>query len=474
MKALLKNLSYSICSNLINFLLAVVVTFVSPKILTVQQYGYFQLYLLYSGYIGVLHFGWADGIFLKYGGQYYNKLDKKTCSGQCRLNFIFEIIISIVFLMMALLMPNELDKKIILCCVALEISFCLPCTLLQYLLQTTNRVKEYAISLLVGRFFYAICVGLIVISNGSTYIALVAADMLGKLITFIGTFYYCRDIIFSKPPQILDAVHDAILNIKIGVALVIANFAGSLIIGVVQLAIEEKWSVEVFGKIAFTISASNFLMVLIRAIALVVFPVLKRIPANKLPQIYSSLRIALMIPLFGMLMVYYPARKLLSLWLPQYNEGLRYMALLFPMCIFESKTSLLIETYIKAIRKERWLLETNVLTLLIAILSTIVSVFILQNLTLAVISIVVLLAFRCIRLEMKLTKEIHVAVYRDILLEIIMSITFIICSGSIQGFRGFLTYLIAYLSYLIVNRNRMQEVWITIKSISGNLLKKGG
>lgn len=132
----------------------------------------------------------------------------------------------------------------------------------------------------------------------------------------------------------------------------------------------------------------------------------------------------------------------------------------------------MIETYIKAIRKERWLLETNVLTLLIAILSTIVSVFILQNLTLAVISIVVLLAFRCIRLEMKLTKEIHVAVYRDILLEIIMSITFIICSGSIQGFRGFLTYLIAYLSYLIVNRNRMQEVWITIKSISGNLLKK--
>ena len=150
------------------------------------------------------------------------------------------------------------------------------------------------------------------------------------------------------------------------------------------------------------------------------------------------------------------------------------MALLFPMCIFESKTSLLIETYIKAIRKERWLLETNVLTLLIAILSTIVSVFILQNLTLAVISIVVLLAFRCIRLEMKLTKEIHVVVHRDILLEIIMSIMFIICSGSIQGFRGFLTYLIAYLSYLIVNRNGMQEVWLTIKSISGNLLKKGG
>lgn len=102
--------------------------------------------------------------------------------------------------------------------------------------------------------------------------------MLGKLITFIGTFYYCRDIIFSKPPQILDAVYDAISNIKIGVALVIANIAGSLIIGVVQLAIEKKWSVEVFGKIAFTISASNFLMVLIRAIALVVFPVLKGFP----------------------------------------------------------------------------------------------------------------------------------------------------------------------------------------------------
>ena len=36
---------------------------------------------------------------------------------------------------------------------------------------------------------------------------------------------------------------------------------------------------------------------------------------------------------------YYPIKLILSTWLPQYADSLRYMALLFPICIYESKMS---------------------------------------------------------------------------------------------------------------------------------------
>lgn len=42
-----------------------------------EEYGYCQLHLFYSSYVGFLHFGWNDGIYLRYGGKNYIELDKK-------------------------------------------------------------------------------------------------------------------------------------------------------------------------------------------------------------------------------------------------------------------------------------------------------------------------------------------------------------------------------------------------------------
>ena len=62
-----------------------------------------------------------------------------------------------------------------------------------------------------------------------------------------------------------------------------------------------EWNVEVFGKISLTLTISNFLMVFIRAVALVLFPMLRRTKADDLSQIYNTMYLCLMIPLAGSL-----------------------------------------------------------------------------------------------------------------------------------------------------------------------------
>lgn len=81
MNKIIKNFSYTLTSNIIAFLISALVTFIVPKVLGVENYSYFQLYLFYVSYTGFLHFGWADGIYLRYGGKYYEELDRKNSAG---------------------------------------------------------------------------------------------------------------------------------------------------------------------------------------------------------------------------------------------------------------------------------------------------------------------------------------------------------------------------------------------------------
>ncbi len=41
------------------------------------------------------------------------------------------------------------------------------------------------------------------------------------------------------------------------------------------------------------------------------------------------------------------------MWLPEYADSLQYMGILFPIVIYEGRMSLLINTYLKTIRKEK-------------------------------------------------------------------------------------------------------------------------
>ena len=125
-------------------------------------------------------------------------------------------------------------------------------------------------------------------------------------------------------------------NVSSGIKLTITNLYSLLIIGIIRMSIESQWDIETFGKISLTISISNLLMVFIPAVAMVMFPTLRRISKDKLAFVYSTMQLGIMIPLLGMLTVYYPLKEIMSVRLPQYAESLKYMALLFPMCIFRT------------------------------------------------------------------------------------------------------------------------------------------
>lgn len=448
----IKLVVYTISSNMVSFLVSAIVTFLVPKQLGIESYGYFQLYLFYTGYTGFLHFGWADGVFLRYGGAYYNDLDKAKLSGQFWLYTCLETLIGLSICAISIIWLSPGEKSIVLMLTGISVIFLLPRTLLQYLLQCTNRIKNYAVLNIVEKTVYIIIVIMVIGLGEQSFIPVVLADLLGKFTALGYGVFQCKDIVTSKPENIKKCLNETKQNISVGSKLLFANISSLLIIGFVRLSIENQWDVTTFGKVSLTMSVSNLLMVFIRAVALVMFPMLRRTNSDKLSSIYNTMRTCLMIPLLGMLVCYYPAKVILSAWLPQYADSLVYMALLFPMCVFESKMSMLIETYMKTLRKEKWLLLVNVVTVSLSVITTLITTYWLHNLDLAVASIAFLLAFRCVFAELLLSTVLDVNVKMDIALELALTVVFIVASWFVGGVAGLSIYAMAYLIYLFVKR----------------------
>ena len=329
-----KNFSYSLSSNIINMLVSVLVVLIVPRILGVEQYGYYQLYIFYSSYIGLFHFGWTDGIYLRYGGKDYNELDKKLFVSQFWMLLFLEVVVGLIITLLALVFIKDVSKLLVLISVCVAGIITLPKGHLLLTLLSTNRIKDYAKIIILEKIFFLLLVILFISFGISKFEMLLLADIVAKLLAFIGVVWICRDIVVGKSARLKEGLYEAWKNINVGFKLTAANVAGILIIGIVRMGIEFKWNIATFGKVSLTLSISSLLMVFVEAVGIVMFPMLRRTERKKLPYIYILFRNILTVVLLAMLTIYYPARIILSLWLPKYADSLKYMAFIVPhMCL---------------------------------------------------------------------------------------------------------------------------------------------
>lgn len=459
----IKNFSYTITSNIVTLVIASLITLIIPKIMGIREYGYVQLYYLYISYIGFFHFGWVDGIYLKIGGRDYDSLEKEKFASQFQLLLMMEIIISCIACVVIYFIVSDVNKQFILYTTAACVIVQVMKTYILYILQSTNRIKEYAYLNLSDRVLYCIFVAALVLVGQRHFHLIVISDVVAKAIALLVGLYICKDIVFHKFLSLKPVLREAWDNISIGSKLMFANIASLLITGIVRFAIENHWDIETFGKVSLTMTVSNLLMVFVNAVSVVMFPMLRRMNGKNLPQLYSDMRNVIMVVLLGLLALYYPLKIVLAAWLPQYAVSLNYMALMFPMCIFDSKTSMLITTYLKTLRKEKTILMANVISVLLSILLTFLSVYLIKNLQLAVITIVALIAFKSVFSELCLSKYITINVIKDILMEVALVVIFILVSWFIKSWLCSALYIASYTIYLALKKGDIKITYDRVK-----------
>lgn len=172
--------------------------------------------------------------------------------------------------------------------------------------------------------------------------------------------------------------------------------------------------------------------------------------------IYIYIRNLLMIVMLGLLIIYYPAKGSLSIWLPNYKESLNYMSLLFPMFIYEGKVAILINTYLKSLRKENLIMKINIVSVSISMLLTFITTYLLNDLNFSILSIIIVLAFRVTLAEIVLSKIISVNIYKDIIIENILVMIFIILGVFLNSIESMILYGVLYTIYVFLKRNELK------------------
>lgn len=454
-KTLLKNLNYTITANFMVLGISVILNLVVPKYLGVTDYGYWQLYVFYSSYVGFFHLGWIDGIYLKIGGEEYDNLDKKNLGTQFYYLFFFQLILASALALFSLFFVSDYNKQIVwFSTSAILVAYNLRYFIL-FILQSTNRIKEYAQLSRNDRYLYLFLILIYLLMGGRNYVIFILLDILTKFIFTIWGISRIKDIIFSKKQPIKIVFPEIWDNVKIGSNLMLGNIASLLILGVSRFLVEAKWGIEVFGELSFALSISNMFMNFIGAVSVVLYPILRRTDQSNLSNLYIKAR-TIFVPLTLMLLILFnPSRVLIEWWLPEYKISLFYMGILFPMIVYEGRVSLLVNTYLKTIREEKIILFSNILTLLISAVTSLISVYILNSIYIATISILFSLIFRCIFAEILLSKILNINVIKDNLIEGVLVLFFVISNLFLTSTASFLLYGGMFLMYIIITYKKI-------------------
>ncbi|MBE9900345.1 oligosaccharide flippase family protein [Enterococcus casseliflavus] len=455
---MLKNFSYTFTSNLVSLIISSLIVLVIPKVIGVEEYGYWQLYLFYTSYVGFLHFGWNDGIYLRYGGEKYDSLDKNLFFSQFWSLGVFQLFLGLLIFFLGNIFNENINDKILLISFSINLIIVNVRYFISYLLQATNRLKEFAFSTILDRVLFLFIIITLLVLSKIGFEQMIIADLISKSVSFTYLIFKCNDIIIRNFKNFRFSLNESIKSISVGIKLMFANIASNLILGIIKFGIQFTWSVATFGKISLTLSISNLIMTFINALSLAIFPILRRLKKDKMIALYTIFRTLLTITLLGLVLIYYPLNAILAAWLPKYQDSLKFMVLVFPMIVFESKVSLLTNTYLKTIREEKMILKVNLISVLISLLLTVISTLLIKSITAAMLSIVIVLGLRSILAELELSKKINITYKKDLILEILM-VTFFIFSGwYFNTLSGFLIYGIVYLGYLLFRKSDIKGV----------------
>ena len=450
-KNFLKSFSFSAGANIISMIVSALVVLIVPKSISTEGYGYYQLYILYIGYAGFFQFGIIDGIYLRYGGAYYNELNKPRMFSQFCILWLLQLVEFSIISILALSIESG-PRLFVLISFGIEMILANTRGMLTYVLQATNRIKEGAISNTIGRLVFFTLTIIALISEIKQFQAVIIADIIGRITALIYSSIKCREVVFRHFRDFKWDLTETKDNISVGFMLMLSSICSLLIMGILRFAIENKWGIVTFGKVSLTLSISNLVVTFINAATLVLFPALRRAGNKTLTIFYKTVKTSLIPLTYCFLVFYYPVSRLLLMWLPKYAEGLRYMAILFPLCIFEGRMSLLNNTYLKTTSDVKQILKINLSSVIVSVLLTVLSVYVFQRLELSVLSILVAIMFRCLHADFVVARKINIRVLAPTVMELLLMAAFVLLSWYINSFLSTIGYCLCLCIYFVINR----------------------
>lgn len=449
------NLLYAFGAQGISLILSVLMSMIVPKLLGVEDYSYWQLFVFYIGYVGFSQFGLTDGVYLRIGGCNYEEIDHSKYKTQYAISFAVQIFIALIIVFIASIFGFESKRMYVLIWSMVYMLVLNSTGYLGYIFQAVNQTRAYSISVMIDKIVFIFWVIVAIIYRSFDFRYYIIGYTISKTAALLYCLVVAKELVLAKICVSLEVIKDMLLSISIGAKLLFANIASSLILGIGRQIIDSAWGITAFGRFSFSLSLTSFFLQFTGQVSMVLFPALRQTNNDKQNAVYSALRDALGLFLPVIFLAYYPMQIVFGAWLPEYKESLQYLAILLPLCTYDGKMQMLCNTYFKVLRKENFLLGINVISALVSLVLSSVSAFILHNVNGVAYAMVFAVAVRSVVSEIYLSRIQNKNILDSVIAESIIVILFLGLMENLSAGVGSLIFMAAYIAFLVVNRNKI-------------------
>ena len=460
---MLSNLKIAFFAQAISLLVSFVSSLLLPKVLSVEEYGYWQLFIFYTSYIGVLYFGICDGVYLINGGKRRDEIDKPAVKAQFLIGTLIQFVAaaSLIIYATSLNIPQERSNALLL--TAVMILFANTTGYWGLVFQAINETKLYSISVLINRIVFFVPLVIMLWLGIKAFEAYGIVYAGAQIVSCGVVLFWARDFISARCIGRVGAILLVFESAKVGFSLLVSNFSSMIILGVLRIVCDVVWGIGAFGELSFTLTLANFFLAFVSQVGMVLFPSLRLAGRQNWRKQYNSISFASSIVLPLVCICYFPLIVSVPLWLPQYGPCLRYLIYLLPICVFSSVMSLLGTTFCKVTRQEKALLIINIFSAFLSFVGSITGAMVFASIDSMLFFTLLVMVGRCLASEFLFSNLINSDGLKPLFFLILFSAVFIISVHMMNTLMAFFVCLGAYLYWIWLNKKEARSLILQIR-----------
>lgn len=302
-----KGIIQVIIANVINLAISIGNGFFLPKYLSVESYADFKIFILYISYVGILHLGYVDGVYIKYGGKTINEIRMEELGYEKHVLAIFQMIISIPIILFSLFLD---DSNLLFAAISI-----LPMNMVyffKFIYQATGEFKKYRYITNLGTILIFILnlFFLFIIKTDNSFYYVIAQVF---VYFFVWLYYEKKHKINNRENHIsLKTMWKRLKeNIHLGIIIMLGNFMGLWITSIDRWFVKILYSITDFAHYSFAVTMLKLINVIVTAFSITLYNFFckkpdeeKIIELRKIVLVAGALIIAFIFPIDFIIRIY--------------------------------------------------------------------------------------------------------------------------------------------------------------------------
>ena len=329
-----KNFIYVVVSSGITFLEIVLLGFFLPKMTSIDTYAGYKTYTLYITYSGILHWGFINGVYLRYGDIDYHNLPFCVFRRYTRFLLGSQIVAMVCFFMIFVFADVKDCSPIFF--VVINI---LPVNMNCYFSlidQFSRRLRRDSIIMVVYNTGILIACTSLILNRCDNYVSYLGVV---TIINYARMFVYLissKEIVWGQCERIKSVYKEIFQCISRGIFVLSSEYAGLIILGVDSIFINVLFSVQQYATYAFAVSIYGTLFQILNVVSRMMFPYLKRIAKDMVKVYYLRITNILLVLSSAVLGLMFFISNVVEFLLPQYFDSIEIASIICVIIIFRT------------------------------------------------------------------------------------------------------------------------------------------